>query len=158
MIAGASIANPRRIMKKVSRTRANASLHCSDGLKDELMKTTRSFADSTISTYFPSVDVRGAVGGCQMGRWQHLSDFRERSHFIDQSQDLRRLSSALSYCERRQRTVESVPPVDLAGGLQKSRSMRGPRTDPWGTPLKAGKAKDEQSWTQTRNERCARND
>ncbi len=34
-IAGDSIANPRRIMKKVARARAYASLHCSDGLKDE---------------------------------------------------------------------------------------------------------------------------
>ncbi len=38
-IAGVSIANPRRIMKKVARARAYASLHCSDGLKDESMKT-----------------------------------------------------------------------------------------------------------------------
>ncbi len=30
-IAGVSIANPRRIMKKVARARAYASLHCSDG-------------------------------------------------------------------------------------------------------------------------------
>ncbi len=37
-IAGVSIANPRRIMKKVARARAYASLHCSGGLKDESMK------------------------------------------------------------------------------------------------------------------------
>ncbi len=49
-IAGVSIANPRLIMKKVARARAYASLHCSDGLKDESMKILRSFADSTIST------------------------------------------------------------------------------------------------------------
>ncbi len=53
-IAGVSIANPRRIMKKVARARAFASFHGSDGLKDESMKTPRSFADSTISTDFPS--------------------------------------------------------------------------------------------------------
>ncbi len=45
-IAGVSIANPRRIMKKVAWARAYASLHCSDGLKDELMKTPRFFDDS----------------------------------------------------------------------------------------------------------------
>ncbi len=63
-IAGVSIANPRRITKKEARARAYVSLHGSDGLKDESMKTPRSFVDSTISTDFPSVNIRGAVGGC----------------------------------------------------------------------------------------------
>ncbi len=57
--AGVNVANPRRIMKKVAR----ASSHCSDGLKDESMKTLRSFADSTISTDFSSANVRGAIDG-----------------------------------------------------------------------------------------------
>ncbi len=43
-IAGVSIANPRHIMKKVARAQVYASLHCSNGLKDESMKNPRSFA------------------------------------------------------------------------------------------------------------------
>ncbi len=95
-IAGVSTANPRHIMKKVARARAYASLHCSDGLKDESMKAPRSFADCTISTDFPSANVRGAIGGCPMGR----SGLRGRSHFTDQSQAVRRLSAMFSYCDR----------------------------------------------------------
>ncbi len=67
--AGVSIANPRRIIKNVAQARAYASLHFSDGLKEESMKTPRSFADSTISTDFPSANVREAIDGCPMGRW-----------------------------------------------------------------------------------------
>ncbi len=33
-IAGVSIANPRRVVKKVARARAYPSFHCSDDLKD----------------------------------------------------------------------------------------------------------------------------
>ncbi len=43
-VAGVSIANPGRIRKKVARAREYSSLHCSDDLKDEAMKTPRSFA------------------------------------------------------------------------------------------------------------------
>ncbi len=129
-IAGVSIANPRRIVKKVARVRAFASLHCSDGLKDDSMKISRSFADSTIFTYFLSVNVRGAIGGCPMGRWQHLSGLKGRSHFTDQSQALRRLSSCchtaivgkLSQCH--QRTVEFFPPADLYSDRLWYRSVR----------------------------------
>ncbi len=99
-IAGVSIANLRRIMKKVAWARAYVSLHCRDGLKDESMKTPMSFADSFISTDFPSANVRVAIGGCSSGRWLHLSGLRGRSHFTDQFQDVRRLSSVLSCCGR----------------------------------------------------------
>ncbi len=43
-------------------------VHSSDGLKDESMKTPRSFADSNISTDFSSANVRGAVDSRPMGR------------------------------------------------------------------------------------------
>ncbi len=89
-IAGVSIANPRRIMKKVARARVYVSLHCSDGLKDESMKTLRSLADSTISIEFPLANVRGSSGGCPMERWQHFPELREKSHFTDQSHSVRR--------------------------------------------------------------------
>ncbi len=141
-IVGVSIANTRRITKKVARARAYASLHCSDGLKDESMKTPRSFADSTISTDFPSANVRGAIGRCPMGRWQHLSGLRERSHFTDQSQAVRRLSSVFSYCDRGEIIFTSsansrlVPSSRSGRSFTKSRNRRGPRTDPCGTGCK----------------------
>ncbi len=144
-IAGVSIVNPRRTMKKVAR--AYTSLHYSDGLKDASMKTPRSFADSTISTNFPSVNVRGAIGGRPMGRWQHLSGLRGRSHFTDQSQAVRRLSSVLSYCDRGEIIFTSsanstIFPSSRSGrSFTESRNRRGPRTDPCGTPLEAGKGK-----------------
>ncbi len=61
-IAGVSIVNPRRDMKKVTRAQTYTSLHCSNGLKDESMKIPRSFADFTVSTDSPSANGRGAVG------------------------------------------------------------------------------------------------
>ncbi len=85
-IADASIASPRRIVKRAARARAYASLHCSDVLKDESMKTPRPFADPTMSIDFQSANVRGAIGGCRIGRWQHLSGLRGRSNSTDQSQ------------------------------------------------------------------------
>ncbi len=85
------------------------------------MKTPRSFADSTIFTDFPSANVREAIDGWPMGGWQHLSELKGMSHFTNKSQAVRRLSSALSYCERGrlsvrlQRTEETFRPADLAG-------------------------------------------
>ncbi len=72
-IAGVSIANPRRIMKKVARARAYPSLHCSDGVKDKSMKTPRSFADSTIWKDVPLAKVRGAAA-----KWEGHSFFPDK--------------------------------------------------------------------------------
>ncbi len=60
-IAGISIANPRRLMKKVARACAYPSFRCNDSLNDESMKTPWSLADFTICKDFPLAKVRGAA-------------------------------------------------------------------------------------------------
>ncbi len=135
-IAGVSIANPRRTMKKVAR--AYTSLHYSDGLKDESTRTPRSFADFIISTDFPSANVRGAIGGRPMGRWQHLSGLRGRSHF---TVPFCRTANVGKLSLRHQRTVESSRPADLAGRSQKAGTEEAQGPIPAGRRSRRGRAR-----------------
>ncbi len=72
-----------------------------------------------------------------MGRWQHLIG---RSHFRDQSQAVRRLSSVLSNCDRGEIIFKASANSRILSfsrsdrSFTKRRNRKGPRTDPRGTP------------------------
>ncbi len=66
-IADVSGGNSPRVMKTLACARACSTSHCSDGVKDVSMNTPASIPISSISTDFPSANVRGVIGSLPNG-------------------------------------------------------------------------------------------